>query len=153
MSRLKKSWKSQHKGIGIRVFCTNLLHSFAEKLESDALQPNITHTEVLIASKDPMWNKKLKICSDLWLHDVKANYLQDSDINIDSVIRTCRKQKIKLLVVLKESWHSQGRVKVWDVQKNMETDETLDRLTETLIRMLQIIKSHIEKDLRRAVTT
>ena len=97
-----------------------------------------------------MWYEKLKLCSSLWLHDIKANYLQNSDQSIDNMIRLCRKQKIKILVLLKESWFTAGKVKVWDIIRNTESDEALDKIHETITRVLNSIKSHVEKDIRRA---
>jgi len=66
------------------------------------------------------------------------------------MIRLCRKKKIKILVLLKESWLSQGKAKVWDIIRNIEYDETSDKFPETIIRLLASIKSYVEKDMRRA---
>lgn len=58
-----------------------------------------------------MWFEKLKLCSELWSHELKANYLSDDEQSIDSLIRYCKKRKIKILILLKDSWYTQGKVK------------------------------------------
>jgi hypothetical protein len=40
---------------------------------------------------------------------------------------------------------------MWDIIRNTESDEPLDRITETLVRVLNSLKSHIEKDMRRGI--
>ena len=41
---------------------------------------------------------------------------------------------------------------MWDIIRNTESDEQLDKINETLVRMLNSVRSHIEKDMRRATT-
>ena len=60
-----------------------------------------------------MWFETLKLCSELWLHELKANYILNANQTMDTLIRLCKKSKVKILIFLKEGWYAQGKVKIF----------------------------------------